>query len=72
MTSSTICFKVRVRIVNIDIVSQNFQHSGPYKVLRRKKKKNRGGTDAQLSLKIFLHLKQSSLKKNMALLDSMW
>ena len=52
MTSLIICLKGRVRIVNIDIMYQNVQYSGPYKVFCREKKEP-GGTDAHLSLKIF-------------------
>ena len=68
MTSLTICLKDRVRIVNIDIMYQNVQHSGPYKVFCRKK--NTGGTDAHLSLKIFFFAcKAIFIKKIMVLLD---
>ena len=72
MTSSTICLKGRVRIVNIDITSQNFQHSGPYKVYSAEKNKNPGGTDAQLSLNFFFASKAIFIKKIMVLLDGMW
>ena len=47
--------KGRRRMSNIDVMShsQTVQHSGPYKVLYRKKKENCGSTDVHLSLMMF-------------------
>ena len=41
-----------------------FNIMDPIKCSAGKKKENPGGTDAHLSLKICLHVNQSSLKKN--------
>ena len=53
-------------------MSQNVQHSGPYIKYSAEEKKERWWNWHSPELKDFLHLKQSSLKKNMVLLDGMW
>ena len=66
-TSLIICLKGRVRIVNIDIMYKNFQHSGPYKVFCPKKN-TPGGIDVLLSIKVFFACKAIFIKQNMVLL----
>ena len=50
--------KGRSPILDIGIMSQNFQHSGS--IVYAEKNKNPGETDTHLSLKMDLHLKQPS------------
>ena len=62
-TSLIICLmKGRVRIVNIDIMYKNVQHSGPYKVFCRKKPPWWNWCPPEHKV-LFLHVKQSSLNK---------